>query len=49
MATRNKQGLVAGAVAVLDEADLTHEDFFHCGIFIMVSSWFRFSLTLDQV
>jgi hypothetical protein len=49
MATRNEQGLVAGAVAVLDEADLTYEDFFNCGIFVMVSSKFRFSLTLDQV
>ena len=48
MAARNKQGLVAGAVAVLDEADLTDEDFFNCGILVAVSN-FRFSLALDQV
>jgi len=48
MAARNKQGLIAGAVAVLDEADLTNEDFFNCGILVSVGK-FRFSLTLDQV
>ena len=38
VAARNKQGLIARAVAVLDEADLTHKDFFNSGIFIKVSS-----------
>lgn len=49
VATWNEQGLIAGTVAVLDEADLTNEYFFNCGVLIMLAGMFRFSLTLDQV